>query len=155
MSDNPVFSERGSKDVVETGLEFMPKFDADGLIPAIATDAVTGEVLMFAFMNREALAETINTRRAVYWSRSRSEIWRKGETSGNFQNVTEIRTDCDQDVIWIKVEMEGHDAACHVGYRSCFHRAIPDDGKAVPGLVLKRTEDAPSFDPDDVYGKKS
>ena len=155
MSENIIFPERGSKELVETGLDFTPKFDASGLIPAIATDADTGEVLMFAYMNEEALAETIDTRRAVYWSRSRSSIWRKGETSGNFQNVIEIRTDCDQDVIWIKVRMEGHDAACHVGYRSCFHRALPEGAKAGTDLKLVRTEDAPSFNPDDVYGKKS
>ena len=153
VADNKIFTVRSSKQVVETGLDFMPKFDAQGLIPAIATDATTGEVLMFAFMNAEALAETINTRKAVYWSRSRGEIWRKGETSGNVQNVLEIRTDCDQDVIWIKVQMQGHDAACHVGYRSCFHRALPEGAKTGIDIKLVRTEDAPSFDPNKVYGK--
>ena len=153
--DKSVFPKRGSKELVETKLTFMPKFDQFGLIPAIATDAATGEVLMFAFMNEAALAETINTGRAVYWSRSRKEIWRKGETSGNIQRVIELRTGCDQDVIWIKVEMEGHDAACHIGYRSCFHRAVPPGTKAGPDMDMVRTEDAPSFDADEVYGKNS
>ena len=155
LADNNIFRERGSIESVETGLDFMPKFDAQGLIPAIATDVTTGEILMFAFMNADALAETINTRKAVYWSRSRNKIWRKGETSGNVQNVLEIRTDCDQDVIWIKVQMQGHDAACHVGYRSCFHRALPKSAKTGSDIKLIRTEDAPSFDPGEVYGKSS
>ena len=158
MSEQPIFADRGPKELIETGNEFMPKFDEHGLIPAIATDAKTGDVLMFAFMNAEALAETINTRRAVYWSRSRKQLWRKGETSGNYQNVIEIRTDCDQDAIWIKVEMQGHDAACHVGYRSCFFRAVPNgttvptDAKAGPTVLLEHAEGKPKFEPKEVYG---
>ena len=155
MAETPIFAHRGPLEEIETGLGFAPKFDEHGLIPAIATDAGTGEVLMFAFMNAEALAETINTRRATYWSRSRNQLWRKGESSGNIQRVVEIRTDCDQDVIWIKVQMEGHEAACHMGYRSCFHRAIPSGTKAGPDMKLARTEPAPVFDPRDVYGDKS
>jgi len=154
-SDQQIFAARGSIEEIECGLGFAPKFDADGLLPVVATDAETGDVLMLAYMNAEALAETISSRRATYWSRSRNQIWRKGETSGNVQHVVEIRTDCDQDAIWIRVKMEGHGAACHVGYVSCFHRAVPSGAKAGPDVQLVRTEDRKTFDPDEVYGDKS
>lgn len=154
MSSNNIFSEPSSKDDLEKGLLFTPKFDEHGLIPAIATDAETGEVLMFAFMNEEALAETINTRQATYWSRSRQALWRKGETSGNVQRVIEIRTDCDQDAIWMRVRTEGHDAACHLGFRSCFHRAIPEGTQAGKNVALEKRETAPRFDPKEVYEDK-
>lgn len=106
--------------------ELRPKFDADGLVAAIAQDADTGEVLMLAWMNAEALQLTISTGRAVYWSRSRKALWRKGDTSGHEQHVEEIRVDCDQDAILLKVRQTG--AACHTGRRSCFYRIANDTG---------------------------
>lgn len=106
--------------------ELRPKFDADGLVAAIAQDADTGEVLMLAWMNAEALQLTISTGRAVYWSRSRKALWRKGDTSGHEQHVEEIRVDCDQDAILLKVRQMG--AACHTGRRSCFYRIANDTG---------------------------
>jgi phosphoribosyl-AMP cyclohydrolase len=100
--------------------ELRPKFDADGLVAAIAQDADTGEVLMLAWMNAEALSLTLETGRAVYWSRSRKALWRKGDTSGHEQHVVEARVDCDQDAVLLKVRQTG--AACHTGRRSCFYR---------------------------------
>jgi len=122
---SPLFSPRGSEHEIEEGTAFAPKFDEHGLIPALATDAKTGEVLMFAWMNAEALEKTVRTGEAWYWSRSRNSLWRKGETSGQTQTVTEIRIDCDQDAILLKVEVGGDGGACHVGYRSCFYRSVP------------------------------
>jgi phosphoribosyl-AMP cyclohydrolase len=107
-------------------IELRPRFDADGLVAAIAQDADTGEVLMLAWMNSEALQLTISTGRAVYWSRSRKALWRKGDTSGHEQHVEEIRVDCDQDAILLKVRQTG--AACHTGRRSCFYRIANDTG---------------------------
>jgi len=122
----------------------MLKFGTDGLIPAIAQDASSGEVLMMAWMNREALAKTIETGQAHYWSRSRRKLWRKGETSGNVQKVRQIRTDCDKDTILLRVDQTG--GACHLGYRSCF------------SWVLKKgawTEDGTKiFEPEENYRKK-
>ena len=109
--------------------ELRPKFDAEGLIAAIAQDADSGEVLMLAWMNAEALEQTLITRRAVYWSRSRHTLWRKGDTSGHAQHVVEVRVDCDQDAVLVKVKQEG--AACHTGRRSCFYR-IADTGGLNP-----------------------
>lgn len=106
----------------ESGLDLMPRFDAAGLITAVATDAATGEVLMIAHMNAEALRLTVETGDAHYWSRSRSELWRKGATSGHTQKVQELRIDCDQDAVWLTVEQSG--PACHTGARSCFYRAV-------------------------------
>jgi phosphoribosyl-AMP cyclohydrolase len=120
----PPFAQRGSPAEVEQGLVFQPRFDADGLIPAIVTDAATGEVLMFAWMNAEALALTLETQRAHFWSRSRQRLWKKGEESGNLLAVHEARTDCDQDVLWLKVAVEGAGVACHTGARSCFYRGV-------------------------------
>lgn len=122
---SPLFSPRASEAEIEEGLAFAPKFDAHGLIPAIAIDAVTGEVLMFAWMNADALEKTIVTGEAWYWSRSRNNLWRKGETSGQTQTVREMRIDCDQDALLLKVEVGGDGGACHVGYRSCFFRSVP------------------------------
>jgi phosphoribosyl-AMP cyclohydrolase len=119
------FAPRGSKAALEAGLDFAPKFDADGLIPAIVTDAQSGEVLMFAFMNAQALALSIETGIVHFWSRSRGALWKKGEESGNMFNVVEMRTDCDQDVIWLRVAVEGDGHACHTGRRSCFYRVLP------------------------------
>jgi phosphoribosyl-AMP cyclohydrolase len=121
----PPFATRGSSSEIETGLVFQPRFDADGLIPAIVTDAASGEVLMFAWMNAEALAQTLETRVGHFWSRSRGRPWKKGEESGNLLRVSEVRTDCDQDVVWLKVTVEGAGVACHTGERSCFYRSLP------------------------------
>ena len=107
---------------------FTPRFDARGLIPAIVTDAGDGVVLMFAFMNAEALRLTLETREAHFWSRSRKALWRKGETSGQILSVAEVLTDCDQDALVVKVLVQGDGTACHTGARSCFYRAVQADG---------------------------
>jgi phosphoribosyl-AMP cyclohydrolase len=112
-----------SKGGEETNV-FAPIFNAEGLIPAIVTDASGGDVLMFAFMNREALRLTIDTGEAHFWSRSRGSLWRKGETSGDNQRVVEILTDCDQDTILLRVEPRGSGNACHTGRKSCFYRRV-------------------------------
>src|SRR5689334_974213 len=109
------------KSLVEEGTEFSPNFDANGLVTAVVTDARDGALLMVAHMNAEALALTIETGTAHYWSRSRKSLWKKGETSGNLQQVVEMRTDCDQDVVQLSVNVTGHDATCHTGRRSCFY----------------------------------
>jgi phosphoribosyl-AMP cyclohydrolase len=114
----------GAGETIETTRAFLPRFGADGLIPAIVTDATSGEVLMFAHMNEEALRKTLDTSVAHFWSRSRGKLWMKGEESGNRLRVREIRTDCDQDVIWLTVDIEGEGVACHTGARSCFYRRI-------------------------------
>ncbi len=130
----------------EEGLAFQPKFDAAGLVTCVATDAATGDVLMVAHMNDEALRKTIATGEGWYFSRSRNALWRKGESSGQTQRVVEIRMDCDQDAVWIKVEQIG--AACHTGRRSCFYRAVKDEG----GNVSLSFVDADRlFDPAAVY----
>jgi phosphoribosyl-AMP cyclohydrolase len=139
-----------SKPESEEGTTFAPRFDADGLVPVVATSAKTGEVLMLAYMNEEALARTIDTGEAHYWSRSRGRLWRKGEQSGNAQRVVEMRTDCDQDAIWLRVEMTGADAACHTGRRTCFYRAIVGAGLG-GGATLSFVEAEPQFDPEAVY----
>jgi phosphoribosyl-AMP cyclohydrolase len=133
---------------VEEGLAFKPKFDASGLVTCVATDAGTGEVLMVAHMNDEALRRTIASGEAWYFSRSRHSLWRKGESSGHVQRVVEMRIDCDQDAVWIRVEQTG--AACHTGRRSCFYRAVTaGEGDAQLSFV-----DAERlFDPKDVYRK--
>jgi len=138
------------KSELEDAGDFTPRFDDRGLITAIVTDAGDGELLMVAHMNAQALALTIQTGIAHYFSRSRGKIWKKGETSGNLQTVKEIRTDCDQDAIWLKVEVAGHDATCHTGRRSCFYRTVTlEDGKPVLTIV----DDDLHFDPKDIYGK--
>jgi phosphoribosyl-AMP cyclohydrolase len=136
---------------IEEETAFAPKFDAEGLIPVIATSAKTGEVLMHAYMNEEALARTIETGEAHYWSRSRGGLWRKGELSGNYQRVVEMRTDCDQDAIWLKVEMAGAGACCHTGRRSCFYRALPVGTPPGGGLSLRFVDAERRFDPEAVY----
>jgi phosphoribosyl-AMP cyclohydrolase len=115
---------------LERGAVLAPRFDANGLIAAIAQHAETGEILMVAWMNAEALARTLAEGEAVYWSRSRNEIWKKGETSGQVQTVVEVRVDCDQDAVLLKVLPQGDGGACHVGFRSCFYRVVVD-GKLV------------------------
>lgn len=119
------FAKRGTRQAIETGDEFAPLFDASGLILAIAADSATNEVLMVAYMNADALAKTISTGEAWFWSRSRGALWQKGETSGNTLKVTEMRVDCDQDAILMKVTIAGDGVACHTGYRSCFFRTVP------------------------------
>ena len=121
-------SPSSNKSELEEGAAFTPRFDADGLIPAIITDAAGGGVLMFAYMNAEALRLTIETGEAHFWSRSRKSLWRKGETSGNRLLVQDLLTDCDQDVIWVKAKLSG-EAACHTGRPSCFYRRIRGDGR--------------------------
>jgi phosphoribosyl-AMP cyclohydrolase len=115
---------------LEHGETLAPRFDANGLIAAVATHADTGEVLMFAWMNAEALRLTLETGEAHYWSRSRSELWHKGATSGQVQQVAEARIDCDQDCVWLKVRPQGDGGACHTGARSCFYRVV-EGGKLV------------------------
>jgi phosphoribosyl-AMP cyclohydrolase len=121
---SPTFPTASDPHVLEHGDVLAPRFDANGLIAAIATHADTGEVLMFAWMNAEALARTLDTGEAYYFSRSRNELWHKGATSGQIQSVVEARIDCDQDAVWLKVRPQGDGGACHTGARSCFYRAI-------------------------------
>ena len=122
------FAPRGAKQELEEGVGFAPKFDADGLIVCITTEALSGDILMVAYMNRESLLLTIETGVAHYWSRSRQALWRKGDTSGQVQRVVEMRTDCDQDAILLKVEAGGDGKACHTGRRSCFYRRVESEG---------------------------
>jgi len=122
------FAPRGAKQELEEGGGFAPKFDADGLIVCITTEALSGDILMVAYMNRESLLLTIETGVAHYWSRSRQALWRKGDTSGQVQRVVEMRTDCDQDAILLKVEAGGDGRACHTGRRSCFYRRVESEG---------------------------
>ncbi|MCC7348770.1 MAG: phosphoribosyl-AMP cyclohydrolase [Variibacter sp.] len=145
------FAERGSTAEVEEGLAFAPKFDADGLVTCVATDAASGDVLMVAHMNAQALARTIETGEAWYFSRSRRKLWRKGETSGHTQQVVEMRVDCDQDAVWIKVVQSG-EGACHTGRRSCFYRAVRKAADGEPA-VLEFREEGRAFDPAAVYAK--
>lgn len=147
------FAPRGSKKDLEEKTDLAPKFDENGLIPVVTTDYSTGEVLMMAFMNAESLRMTIELGEAVYWSRSRKELWHKGKTSGNVQIVREMRTDCDQDAIWLRVTVMGVNATCHTGFRSCFYRSIPTGPAARAGVVLKFEETQKVFDPEKVYGK--
>ena len=119
-----LFTPRGDKHAIEEGPAFAPKFDADGLVVCITTEVHTGDILMVAYMNAESLALTLETGVAHYWSRSRKTLWRKGDTSGQTQTVVEMRTDCDQDAIQIKVEAGGDGHACHTGRRSCFYRRV-------------------------------
>ena len=135
-------------ETVEESLILAPKFDADGLVTCVATDAATGDVLMVAHMNAEALARTIESGEAWYFSRSRGRLWRKGESSGHTQRVVEMRMDCDQDAIWIRVEQHG--AACHTGRHSCFYRRIE---KADGGARLSFVDADRQFDPKTVYRK--
>jgi phosphoribosyl-AMP cyclohydrolase len=132
----------------EEGLAFEPKFDASGLVTCVATDASSGEVLMVAHMNDEAVRRTVATGEAWYYSRSRKALWRKGETSGQTQRVVEMRTDCDQDAVWIRVEQVG--AACHTGRKSCFYRRI-EGGEG--GGRLSFVDADRLFDPNAVYRK--
>jgi phosphoribosyl-AMP cyclohydrolase len=133
----------------EEGLAFQPRFDSSGLVTCVATDAGTGEVLMVAHMNEEALRKTIASGEAWYFSRSRNALWRKGETSGQTQRVVEMRTDCEQDAVWIKVEQIG--AACHTGRRSCFYRRLEMGEADRGGAKLSFVDADRLFDPKTVY----
>lgn len=136
---------------IEEGLTLLPKFDADGLVTAVTTDAATGEVLMVAHMNEEALAKTIASGEAHYFSRSRRKLWRKGEESGHTQRVVEMRVDCDQDAVWLRVEQKGP-GACHTGRRSCFYRAVPLGQTGEATLEFRESEKV--FDPTSAYRRK-
>jgi len=151
MSDTQ-FAKRVNVEQVEEGRELAPKFDEHGLIAAVTTDAQSGDVLMLGYMNAEALAKTIETGEAHYWSRSRKVLWHKGATSGLVQKVVDLRIDDDQDAVWLKVEVAGSGASCHVGYMSCFYRSIPTGGKPSPDLELEFKEQSKTFDPEEVYG---
>jgi phosphoribosyl-AMP cyclohydrolase len=148
LSDKPSTQVIDSN--VEEGLALAPKFDADGLVTCVATDVWSGEVLMVAHMNADALRRTIETGEAWYYSRSRKALWKKGESSGHTQRVAEMRIDCDQDAVWIKVEQEGP-GACHTGRRSCFYRAVPLRQAGAVTLEFRDADKA--FDPKAVYGK--
>jgi phosphoribosyl-AMP cyclohydrolase len=131
---------------IEEGLGFMPKFDANGLITAISQDAITGDVLMVAYMNDEALNLTLKTGNAVFFSRSRKKLWKKGEESGHVQKVQQILVDCDQDCLILKVSVD--QGQCHVGYQSCFYRAVKVDAKDDLEFVSEKV-----YDPEEAYKK--
>ena len=159
MSNKPpvdvTFASRISVEQVEESDQLAPKFDDNGCIPCVTVHAKTKEILMFAFMNSEALKLSISTGLAHYWSRSREKLWKKGETSGMFQNIKRILIDDDQDCVVIEVTLTppstgGKEASCHVGYRSCFYRAIPVKPDTAD-VKLEFVEEDKSFDPDNVY----
>ena len=131
---------------IEVGTTFQPKFSAEGLIPAIAQDARSGEILMMAYMNDQALAQTLETGRAVYYSRSRRKLWAKGEESGHVQTVSEILVDCDQDCLILKVTVD--QGQCHVGYQSCFYRKVKAGSRTELEFVAE-----PVYDPEKAYKK--
>lgn len=148
--DKVKFHSRESIVQVEEGTVLAPKFGADGLLPCVTTDGSTGEVLMLGWMSDESLRLTLETKEAHYFSRARKRIWHKGATSGLTQRVIEARIDDDQDAVWLRVEVAGSGASCHVGYRSCFYRAVPMGDQVNKPLVLLETQKL--FDPDEVYG---
>jgi phosphoribosyl-AMP cyclohydrolase len=153
MTDTaPLFPTLTDHDAQEMGRILAPAFGADGLVTAVVVDVVSKDVVMLAHMNAEALAKTIETGVATYWSRSRQSLWVKGETSGNRQIVERLRVDCDQDAVLLEVRVEGHGASCHRGFHSCFYRAVPIGTAATPDTRLDFVEAAPAFDPDAVYG---
>lgn len=147
------FKQRLTVEQVEEGTDLAPKFQENGLIPVVTTDYESGELLMHGYMNEEALKKTIDIGEAVYYSRSRETLWHKGATSGLVQTVKEIRIDDDQDCVWLRVEVQGNGASCHVGYRSCFYRSVPtgDEFERKDG-ELNFEEDEKVFDPKEVYG---
>jgi phosphoribosyl-AMP cyclohydrolase len=145
------FAPRGSAVEIEEGRAFAPKFDAAGLITCVVTAADSGEVLMVAHMNAQALTKTLESGQAWFYSRSRQVLWKKGETSGHVQRVVEMRVDCDQDVLLIKVEQAGP-GACHTGRRSCFYRAVIP-GASGTAASLEFRDGERTFDPARVYGK--
>lgn len=144
------FQDQNSVDDLEEGADFAPKFGPDGLITCIVSDHASGQVVMVAHMNADALAKTIETRVATYWSRSRKKLWVKGETSGHTQYVERIQTDCDQDVLLMGVTTAGSGANCHTGRTSCFYRDVElGSGSKMPGLIT--TDNTRHFDPSVVY----
>lgn len=143
------FAPPGDRITLEKGEALTPNFGPDGLVTAVVTDADSGEVLMLAHMNAEALKRTIETGEGWYWSRSRKELWHKGATSGTVQDVAEIRVDCDQDAVWLKVRVRGAGATCHTGMRGCFYRKVIGEAGA---FRLAHDADEPLFDPSQVYG---
>ena len=146
-----MFKKRDNIKEIEEGKFLEPKFDENGLIPVITTDFQNGGILMHGYMNDEALRKTIETKEAHYWSRSRKEIWRKGQVSGFIQNVKEIRIDDDQDSIWLSVDI-GNGASCHVGYRSCFYRSVPlGKIKNTKEIEVEFKEKKKLFDPKKIY----
>jgi phosphoribosyl-AMP cyclohydrolase len=147
MPQDTAFPAPGTAADLEEGLALTPKFGADGTVTCVATDAATGDVLMVAHMNAEALSKTVATGQAWYYSRSRRVLWRKGETSGHTQRVVEMRVDCDQDAVWIKVEQVA--GACHTGRHSCFYRAVPLGQPG--GAVNLEVHEERIFDPAEVY----
>jgi phosphoribosyl-AMP cyclohydrolase len=153
VESSTIFGERNTVEQVEEGSELAPKFDANGLIPAVTTDFESGELLMHGYMTAEALTKTIESGEAHYFSRSRQVIWHKGATSGLTQKIVELKIDDDQDCVWLRVAVTGG-ASCHVGYRSCFYRTVPH-GEAAEStngpLELTFTETEKVFDPEEVY----
>ena len=149
------FHKRLSVEEVEEGITLSPKFDENGLIPCVTTDSTTNEVLMVGYMNAEALVKTIEVGEAFYFSRSRKEVWHKGQTSGLTQKVKEIRIDDDQDSIWLSVNVGGAGASCHVGYKSCFYRSVPL-GKIqdTEKIQMKFKNEKKKFDPKIIYKGK-
>lgn len=150
----PIFAPRKTILQVEEDFELAPKFDARGLIAVITTDYDSGEVLMQGFMNQEALKRSMESGQAHYWSRSRQTLWHKGASSGLYQRIIELRVDDDQDALWMRVRVDGNQASCHVGYRSCFYRAIPigEEKTRWQDIHLKYLESEKVFDPKIVYG---
>ncbi|WP_330628250.1 phosphoribosyl-AMP cyclohydrolase [Thioclava sp. FTW29] len=146
----PDFHTRRSVAQVEEGTQLAPKFDRDGLLPCITTDAQSGELLMLGWMDADALRRTLCTGEAHYFSRARGCLWHKGASSGLVQQVVEARIDDDQDALWLRVRVAGSGASCHVGYRSCFYRAVPLRAEAGAPLVF--TESRKTFEPQEVYG---
>lgn len=150
MTDNSSPPSRGTTADIEEGTAFLPKFDANGLITAVITDIASGDVLMVAHMNADALKRTIESGEAWFYSRSRKHLWKKGESSGHVQRVIELRVDCDQDALWLKVEQQGP-GACHTGRHSCFYRAAPLGQTGAVTLEFRDAEQ--TFDPKAVYEK--
>jgi phosphoribosyl-AMP cyclohydrolase len=146
------FAKRETVEQVEEGHVLAPKFDANGLIPVVTTDFTSGELLMHGYMNDEALKLTIQTGEAHYFSRSREAIWHKGATSGLVQEIAEMRIDDDQDCVWLRVNVGGNGASCHVGYRSCFYRSLPTGELPNAPVELAYEETEKVFDPLEVYG---
>ena len=147
--DKIIFAERSSIEFVEEGNTLAPKFNSEGIIPVIVTETKSELVLMLGYMNKEALEQTILSREAHYWSRSRETLWKKGESSGMVHKVDEILIDDDQDSVWLRVSIDGLGASCHVGYKSCFYRSLDsvENGK----VSLDFTESEKVFDPEKVY----
>ncbi|HWJ87158.1 MAG TPA: phosphoribosyl-AMP cyclohydrolase [Pelagibacterium sp.] len=139
-----------SGDELEAGSVFAPRFDANGLVTAVTVEAQTNEILMVAHMNADAIAETLRSGFATYWSRSRNTLWKKGESSGELQKLVEMRTDCDQDALIVVVEQTGRGAACHTGRKTCFYRTVQLDGDEAK---LRDNGAKSLFDPNEVYGK--